>query len=81
MLRKRYYFLPQCKNESALLKSDGMYPGRRHSGAHTRRQRSFFQRGRVKGDQGDRKELRRTAEREGEEGQGLGQEDVVTTLL
>lgn len=41
----------------------------------------MFQRGRVKGDQGDRKELRRTAEREGEEGQGLGQEDVVTTLL
>ena len=41
----------------------------------------MFHRGRVKGDQGDRKELGRTAEREGEESQGLGQEDVVTTLL
>lgn len=69
------------QDESALLKSEGMYPGRRHSGADTRRQRSLFQRGRVKGDQGDRKELWRTAGREGEEGQGLGQEDVVTTLL
>ena len=49
--------------------------------ADTRRQGSLFQRGHVKGHQGDRKELGRIAEREGEEGQGLGQEDVVTTLL
>ena len=35
----------------------------------------------MKGYQGDRKELGRRAEREGEEGQGLGQEDILSALV